>query len=252
MATLRLEDFDTTVSPQLGRVLWGWTLCSDCEVGKLCVAQTCGGQRIAKLQRYHQFYKSATAGYVEEAPEAVRALKTHQDLFKAITILKNQPDITKAAFYKGGFPRPDGAPSLDQADLLQATTLAVRIFLMVESSPLHHSSNRLESGGLKVPWRDDVPFSQYLEQLFPKTTHRIFSFADTESFADIKAELRATKLRKHLGVTFRATHDIRNHLAYDYRENTIDIYHHTAFLKEQLRTTKGLGQCTTPTQTIAV
>jgi hypothetical protein len=43
-------------------------------------------------------------------------------------------------------------------------------------------------------------------------------------------------------VTFRATHDIRNHLAYDYRDNTIDIYHHAAFLKEQLRATKGLDQ----------
>jgi hypothetical protein len=252
MAPLRLEDFDNTISPQLGRVLWGWTLCRDCEVGKTCVVQSCSGQRIAKLQRYFQFYKAAVAGYLDEAPGTSRALNTHEDLFKAITTLKNQPEITKLAFYKNGFRRSDGARALDQTDLLQATTLVVRVFVMVDSSPLQHSSTRLEAGGVKVPWRDDVPFSQYLDNLFPKTSHRIFSFADSESFADTKAELRATKLRKHLGVTFRATYDIRNHLVYDYRENTVDIYHHTAFLKEQLRATKELGGCSPPTQAIAV
>ncbi|KAL2211712.1 hypothetical protein CC79DRAFT_216955 [Sarocladium strictum] len=242
MVQLRLEDFDSTVTPRLGHALWDWKLCSDCEVGKQCATQSCSGQRISKLQRYVQFYKAATAGYVEEAPDTSRALRTHDDLFTAIATLRTQPDITRTVFYTKAFPRPNGSPTLDQADLLEATTLVMRIFLMIESSPVHYSSTRLESGGLRVPWRDDVPFSQYLDQLFPKTTHRVFSFADSETFADVKIELRATKLRKHLGVTFRATHDIRNHLAYDYRDNTIDIYHHAAFLKEQLRATKGLDQ----------
>ncbi|KAK0384911.1 hypothetical protein NLU13_7390 [Sarocladium strictum] len=253
MAPTRLEDFNSTIPPHLGRVLWGWTLCNDCEAGKPCVTERCSGQRIPKLQRYHQFYKAAVAGYLEESSADSRVLDTHEDLFRAIATLKNKPDISKAAFYQDGFPTAScGRRAFERADLLQAATLAVRIFLMIESSPLHHYSDRLESGGLKVPWLEDVPFSQYIEQLFHRTTHRIFSFAESEGFADIKVELRATKLRKHLGVTFRATHDIRNHLSYDYRENTIDVYHHAAFLKEQLRATKNMDQSSPPIHSISL
>ena len=189
----------------------------------------------------YQYYQAAVAAYLEEAPETSRALKTHGDLFHAITALKIRANITKAEFCKDAFRRPQSSPDFDQVDLLQATTLTVRVLLTLETSSVDYLSNRLETGGLRAPWRDDVPFARYLEQLFPKSTHRIFSFADSEAFADAEVDLRATELRKHLGETFRATHDIRAHLTYDYKENTIDVYHHAAFMKEQLRVTKGLN-----------
>ena len=71
-----------------------------------------------------------------------------------------------------------------------------------------------------------------------------------ELFFDVKSKLRATKL-KELGVSLRPTHDIQNHLCFDREENVLEIFHHTAFLKEQLRATKAGGDFSSPSASIA-
>lgn len=37
---------------------------------------------------------------------------------------------------------------------------------------------------------------------------------------------------------FQATYDIRNHLRFNCKTNTLEIFHRTSFLKEQLRSTR--------------
>jgi hypothetical protein len=199
-----------------------------------------------------QFYKGVVSTYVDGAPKSSRALKTHEDLFWAIATLKSHPDASKTEFYQLAFPRQDGEPPPDPADLLNATALVVKALLMVESSALHHSSNRLEKGTFRIYWKDDVAFSKYLQDLFPIENHPVLSYADSDFFLEMKSELRATKLKKHLGISFRATHDIRNHLYFDRKENVLEIFHHTAFLKEQLRVTKGSGDFSNPSASIRV
>ncbi|KAH8891274.1 hypothetical protein GQ53DRAFT_648927 [Thozetella sp. PMI_491] len=243
MPPLRLEELDSTVLPRLGRVLWSWDPCSDCLRGKLCASGSCPGHRISRLQRYFQFYKAVVAAYVEESPKSPRALETHEDLCQAITVLKNQPDITKLEFLKQGFSTTQ---DYENDDLLHATALSVRVLIMVEPLAFHHSSARLEKGGFKITWKEDIAFSKFLQDAFPLGNHPVLSYMANDHFLDMKAELRASKLIKHLGIAFRATHNIRSHLIYDRRENVVEIYHHAAFLKEQLRVTKGPGDFSTP------
>lgn len=61
---------------------------------------------------------------------------------------------------------------------------------------------------------------------------------DTESPLNMKASLTAKKLKKRAGLKFRPTDDLRSHLKLDRKNGVVEIYHHTAFLKEHLRLTK--------------
>jgi hypothetical protein len=54
----------------------------------------------------------------------------------------------------------------------------------------------------------------------------------------MRRALKAKKLQKHAGLQFRSTDDLRSHLKLDDALGVVDLFHHTAFLKEHLRLTK--------------
>ncbi|RDA95713.1 hypothetical protein CP533_1149 [Ophiocordyceps camponoti-saundersi (nom. inval.)] len=237
MASLRLEDVQESLLPDLGQALWGWERCSACVTGEACRSRACPSQRLRKLQRYFQFYEGLTLTYVDGDSAANRAFETHHDLLRAATLLKSNPSITRADFCQA-ISDASRQEKPGSEELLRASTIAVQVLTMIDCSPLYQSSILLETGTFRVQWRDGVPFVQYLGHLFPVHSHPIFSFADSNRFVDSLAELRAVNLMKHLDITFRPTHDIRNHLRLDRRQRVVEIYHHTSFIKEQLRATK--------------
>jgi hypothetical protein len=59
---------------------------------------------------------------------------------------------------------------------------------------------------------------------------------------DIKAALAARNLKKHAGLRFEPTDDLRNHLKLDRKRGVVEIYHHTAFLKEHLIATQSASK----------
>lgn len=250
-----LENIDESLFPRLGQVLWSWQLCTGCLEIQACIADSCPAKRVARLQRYFQFYKAVVSTYVDGSSAKDRVLKTHEDLWCAIRALKSNPDITRVGFCQSLFSSKTGnlpEPTWNQPDLLNATTLVVKLLTMIDSSALYHSSDRLETGGSRIHWKDDVPFSKYLQDLFPTENHPVLSYPDNDLLIDMKSELRATKLKKRLDITFRPTHDIRNHLRLHRRLNVLEIYHHTAFLKEHMRLTRGSGDWSSPSTSIKV
>ncbi|KAK4454176.1 hypothetical protein QBC34DRAFT_470967 [Podospora aff. communis PSN243] len=203
------------------------------------------GGRGERLGRYHQYYTALVKTYAAGAPSEERLLTTHEGLFTAIAQLKANPRATKDEFCRLAFPRDDDEPPHDPVHLAQAVSLVVRVMLMIEPSTMHYLSYRLEKGTLQVRWKADVPFCQYISDLFPAQNDPI------PSHARITSKLRATKL-KESGVSFQPTHDIRNHLHFDREEYVLEIFHHTAFLKEQLRATKTGGNFSDPCASLAV
>jgi len=238
-----LESTDLALLPKLGQALWSW----ETRGGNGSVPVT--AERCERLRRYFQFYIAAVSTYLDASHgSSTRALTSHDDLFRAISTLRSNPAFTKAEFCQAQFPPNNTAYS--SSDLSSAVALVVKVLVMVESGALHHSSNRLEKGAFRIHWKDDVAFSQYLQDLFPTENHAVLSHADSEVFLSIKSALRATKLKKRLRVSFRATHDVRNHMYFDRQANVIDIYHHTAFIKEQLRATRDSDDFSTPALSI--
>jgi hypothetical protein len=152
-------------------------------------------------------------------------LRTHEDLIMIIEELKSNPETTREALLKKLFTNRPA-----RNDQERAINIAVRVMMMVNCSMSRQSSILLEHGNQHVPWRNDVPFSEFITSIFPKTDH--------PSIDHIKANLKATKLKKRARLSFEPTNDLRNHLRLDRKRAVVEIFHHTAFLKEQLRLTR--------------
>jgi hypothetical protein len=159
------------------------------------------------------------------APGQTPGLASHEDLFRIIGELKSNPELTKAELLEKLFTdRPA------RGDQERALNLAARVAMMINCSASRQSSVLLEHGSQQTRWHKDASFSQFLRDVFPQNAH--------PSIEDIKENLQATKLKKHARLNFQPTDDLRNHLRLDRKAAVVEIFHHTAFLKEQLRLTK--------------
>jgi hypothetical protein len=183
-----------------------------------------------------EYYNELTAFYEPDLkPGEVPAIRTHEDIFEIIKKLKSDPDVTRgelASKLAGNRVLP---PAADQE---RAINLAVRLMVMVNCSAQHQPSSVLEHGPSQVLWRDGVTFSQFISDIFPMTDHPGINDEDPTSSLSIKLALTARKLKKRAGLRFRPTDDLRSHLKLDPKSHVVEIYHHTAFLKEHLRLTK--------------
>jgi hypothetical protein len=190
--------------------------------------------------RFFDYYKDITASYEPDGKQA--ALRSHEDLFKLILVLKASPDLTRAQLLGKLFTAQTPGEPIAVVDQEHAVNLAVRVMLMVNCSAQLQSSGLLEHGGYQVRWHNDVTFSQFVESTFPMTDHPGLNEDTVGSSLDIRSALTAKKLKKRARLKLRPTDDLRNHLKLDRKNGTVQIYHHTAFLKEHLRITKDEAQ----------
>ncbi|KAF9878593.1 hypothetical protein CkaCkLH20_04085 [Colletotrichum karsti] len=119
--------------------------------------------------------------------------------------------------------------------------LATRIAFMTSCLALDYSTDRLEKGGYRAEWRDTEPLSKFIEKFFEPQSHMVLSYPEHLGHADFKSDLKATKLKKVLGIVIRPTNDIRDHLKLDRKNMTLDVFHCTGFVKEHLRRSKDPG-----------
>ncbi|KAF7940500.1 uncharacterized protein EAE98_000627 [Botrytis deweyae] len=211
---------------KLTEVLWSWYICTDCLAGKPCNSADCLWSRSIVLGPYFEFFKISTCNYTSNiASNQTPALVSYEELFKIMRELKSNPELPKADLLEKLFT--DRPTRVDQE---RALNLAVRVVMMISCSASRQSSVLLEYGNQQARWDKNDTFSQFLNDAFPKVVH--------PSIDEIKKNLQATKLKKHARLNFRPTDDLRNHLRLDRNAGTVEIFHHTAFLKEQLRLTK--------------
>lgn len=239
ISLLPLEKVSDKQLQKLGEILWSWDLCEDCRIGRPCTTEACPSQRIKRLGRFFEHYKDLTASYeADAAPDDRAALSTHEDLFAIIKQLKLEPDITREEFAAKIFRDNTCRRLPSSADQERAINLAVKVMAMVNCSAQRQSSGLLEHGVLQAPWRSDVTFSQFISDIFPMTDHPSLNDDDLKGSMDLKTALMAKRLKKRVGLKLQPTDDLRRHLKLDRRTRIVEIYHHTAFLKEHLRLTK--------------
>jgi len=233
-----LERISNIDIQQLGQVLWSWSSSDACQNCNGCGRESCIARRSKRLVRFFDHYKDLTLSYESDnGSSEQQALRSHEDLLEIIRKLKSGPHITRAEFTERMFAdRPGRPPPL--ADQERAINLAVRVMFMINCSEQHHSSGLLEHGTDNAVWRSDITFAQFITDIFPIVDHPSINDEDTKFSLDMKKELMARKLKKLAGLKFRATDDWRNHLKMDQKTGVVELYHHTAFLKEHLRLTR--------------
>lgn len=173
----------------------------------------------------------------------LRALSTHDDLLAIIATLKQCPQLHRSAITRAHFAQKAQAcgevslpPVLDQN---RAFGLAARIMTMVNSSAENQTDGLLESGMLPLTWQDDKSFSGFLEMAFPLQTD--MNAAQNDPRQQLMSapcrkwhNLTAKRLKKIAGLDVVATDNLQNHLRLDWKCKTVEIYHYTSVLKENL------------------
>ncbi|CZR35672.1 uncharacterized protein FPRO_00205 [Fusarium proliferatum ET1] len=253
MASRISNEFSQDVYLGIVMTLWSWDLSQSCNERRphACIHQRCIGGRIPQLQRYFAYYKAIVSAYMDATTASERRIETHEDLFQVVSILKSNPDATLSELCRLTCANTNTTShQTDGTSQVDAVALGVKALLMIDPSALHHSSDRLEKGTYRIHWKEDVPLSKYVQDSFPLGNHNVLSYNNSELFADIKKELRAVNLKKRLGITISATSDIRNHLHFDRKNNYLEVYHYTTFLKEQLRVTRDAGDCSSPSSSL--
>lgn len=217
---------------RLYEILWSWSLCGECERGTRCAESDCTSKRVRRLRRYlNQYMFNASSYRPELEPGQGPSLRSHEDLFELVELLKvesssSRADLTSKAFQGRGEP-------LSATDQDCAVNLAAKVFAMVNCTATERN-DLLENGLHQIAWQNDVSFCQFIEDAFPSIDHPSLS---GDSW-DVKSQLTARRLKKYAGIKFQPTNDLRRHLSLDSHKGTVEIFHYTAFLKEHLRLTK--------------
>lgn len=222
----------------LGTILWSWTLCENCEHGKHCMEGDCPSMRSKSLKRFFDYYMELLASHEPIFEPSKRPVLSQHVILRIVSELKSQPRITRLELARKIFASHTAPEQQPTADQEQEINLAVKAMTMISCSMQNPSSSLLEQGMSIVPWRNDVPFCQFITDIFPRADHPTISQHDLLSSLNMRTALMAKKLKKHAGLTFRPTNDLRSHLKLDRKNHVVEIYHHTAFLKEHLRLTK--------------
>jgi len=239
MDLLPLPEDSPDLLPKLCETVWSMQPCPKWPCNTQCDAIDCSTQRRNRLLRYFDCYRKFAANYcVIGRGDGPRVLKSHGDLFRVAREFKRSLNLSRAQLAEKVFTDHAHQPQTPAPDQQLAISLAVKVVFMMHCGPAHESQDVLEAGLYQPPWRIDVPFSQFMVDAFPVTDHPGFNTEDRKLFLNMEKELVARKLTKVAGLRFRPTDDLRCHLRLDRRTNTVDIFHHTAFLKEQLLLTK--------------
>ncbi|KAF7898909.1 uncharacterized protein EAF01_008122 [Botrytis porri] len=221
-----LRKITTAQLQELTKALWFWHICIDCQLGIPCTTSDCSWCRSTVLGSYFEFFKSSAYNYKYNlTPGQSPGLACFEDLLRIIKVLKAYPEYTKAELLEALFTdRPA------RADQERALDLAAQVVMMVNCSESRQSSVLMEYGTQGARWYYEDCYISFLHDVFPKTAH--------SSIDEVKDKLRATKLKKHAGLRFQATNDLRNHLRLDQKAGVVEIFHQIAFLKEHLRLSK--------------
>ncbi|EXJ66140.1 uncharacterized protein A1O5_10755 [Cladophialophora psammophila CBS 110553] len=176
---------------------------------------------------------------------------SYDELFKLIRELKSKSNATKDQIASVFFSQLHSPTKQSAGKTLR---LALRLLLMVDCStgPIN-ALDELEAGDLQPPWQGDVTLEDFLSSRFPLGDNPIFSDDNIEGVNQSCKDLRARNLQGTAHLRFRPTDDMSRHLYLDRKTYTIEIFHHTSFLKEYLIMSKpgALGngnRCVMPRQ----
>ncbi|KAF2253935.1 hypothetical protein BU26DRAFT_419040, partial [Trematosphaeria pertusa] len=159
----------------------------------------------------------------------------HKDLFDVIELIKSNSNTSRSELTRAYFAtRTDSRGGVPDAfDQHRAFNLAVSVLCMVNCTVSNLSFDVPSSENVPCPWREELPFSQFISEAFPTSDHPYFGTGESMAkSADIA--IAAKCLQKWARLRFEATSDLRNHLRLDQRKGVVQIFHHTSVLKENL------------------
>ncbi|KAI0162422.1 hypothetical protein BJ166DRAFT_267320 [Pestalotiopsis sp. NC0098] len=217
---------------KLGEKLWGWKPCVYCCTSGECKDTGCPGRRYQSIRRYYQFCEAMLHPDRGDKSFNKRFIDDTDPHLQVIRNVKANPDLTRRELAMTVWGTNTSVPPTIISETIDR---AISIMLMVNCTS-SQPSGHLEEGQSKLPWGDGMALSRFLDGTFPKNMQHGFSSISRPRQIKFREELRADRLKKILGIKFRGTADLRDHLRLSHtrRGLVLHVYHHAGFLKEQL------------------
>ncbi|KAK2589821.1 hypothetical protein QQS21_012501 [Conoideocrella luteorostrata] len=155
---------------------------------------------------------------------------SYKSILHAAGIIKDNPDMTKEEVIQK--LRATAAPSC-MSKLEKNVNLAVQAMLMVDCTANHwHATDFTLGNHRPISWLSQEKYVDFFERSFP-AGHQS-SLNKIQAAIEDKASMKAWKLQKRLGISFRGTNNLAEHLLFDPRRNCLYLFHHAEFLKAHL------------------
>jgi len=216
----------------LCQILWNWPRCEGCDISQAtrrsCRAKNCSWrQRSERLELFFHFYREVTSSYVPDFfGDEDQALRSHQDLFDIISMLKttntmfNRDEYREAYFTSRTFKEEE--TTIPLADQERAFNLAATVMTMVktncaEDEDISITADMEQGRTSKEPpfiWHPEQTLQTALIDAFPTRIHPSLQELDAQSKA-ILSDLTATNLTRISKLKFLSTNDLRHHLKLD-------------------------------------
>ena len=196
------------------------------------------------MATFFEFYKTITANYIPDISSGgPPALGSHLDLFAIIRLMRRHPNLKRSELTKVHFSTQlagNTQPVPDVADQNRAFNLAFRIMTTITCSLEASSTEALEAGLQPIAWADEMSWTAFLSNVFPSTISEVSSRGTERNseYHRIKDKVTARKLMKVARLKLLPTNELSHHLRLNQEQGTIEIYRHTAFLKESLMASK--------------
>ena len=239
------------VLPQLGAILWSWQLCTGCEQHSDCGGESCPVGRNGRLGRYLAVYSRITRLYQRQSKSELRPiLEGSDDLLDLFVTIRQELGYSRNTVVRQIFRTKHSNnedPSGGQLDDCNAAlAAAIKIAFMVDPHSQTPGFISLESGTLYQGWTSEESFTTWWDNLFESQRIHDTRFKTSKKVTGKIPDVSAPALHKHVNLQVRGTNNIANHLTVNWDQRVIYVFHHTTFLKEQLRFTRDLPEMTPP------
>ena len=156
---------------------------------------------------------------------------SHDNILWIVELLKSDPRATWTEL--NSRVHKQNELSITAPGIGKAVNVAVQAMIMVDCAARDRHSTTYEVDNYRpISWESSEPFLDFAQRAFSRVLE-----GDRRRIKQVlrnKNALKAWKLKKRLGVTFRMTDNLMEHLLYDSHHHVLYLFHQTAFLKAHL------------------
>jgi len=189
----------------------------------------------AYFKLYDELFQHGTGGHIIQVDQPLQPGRQpidHDTILTAATMLKKDTKLT-----------PDTARSALQQHLLEGDPLgefefvmnmAVQAMFMIDANLNNsHSAKYTNIEKYRYPsWAPSECFVDFVNRCFPQVSTERRS--KVEMVLEDKKSLKAWKLEGRLGIVFRGTDNLADHLLFTPDNRVLYLFHHAAYLKAHL------------------
>lgn len=220
---LTLGDPTRKALRSLCRAVWLWSPCVGCEGDGTCGEIGYPIKRMQRLGGFLDFYRNLSASYEPElADQQVAAIESHSDVAELVSAVQSMSDITRAQYVLDLFKAHPNKNNLLMRDCKMVLNMIIRVIHMVDCTGSRQPYGLLEDGAGRRCWQDDATFCEFMLSSFPTADQPELNEPEALLPRHMNQQLSARELKKYLGVRrFRPSDDLRSHLRFDRRTNTV-------------------------------